>query len=98
MLRFLMYVKNCEGNSASNASTTETSPSAHIKHTTNHSPNQQRWRCFSSDQTYQKTHIACLVMQRTGRYHVTLHDRSSFLISLLCLHRVPSQQQQQQRV
>ena len=47
ILRFLMYVKNCEGNSASNASTTETSPSTHKHtHTQNHHLTKNA-QCFS---------------------------------------------------
>lgn len=62
-----------------------------------HSHTQRRWSTktvayLSKAQTNQEDktpHIVCLLMQRTGLYHVTQRDRSSLLASLLCLHLVP---------
>lgn len=48
ILRFLIYVKNCVGNSARSASTTETSPSVN----NNHNHNDQRpKRCLTNQET-----------------------------------------------
>lgn len=47
ILRFLIYVKNCVGNSARSASTTETSPSVN-----NNNHNDQRpKRCLTNQET-----------------------------------------------
>jgi len=87
ILRFLIYVKNCVGNSARSASTTETSPSATTTTTTTMIRDQNSaWQIKKHE-----THIVCLVMQQTGRYRAMLFDHWSSLISLLYLHLVPIQ-------